>query len=125
MADSAVEVIEMMTQLRLLLAALCLTLALGAPAAAAGGDGPDEAVLISTIKILMYQEPCCYKCRRMSSEDARHLLDYLEGKPSDLGHARWKEFGPKLLEQLDKTDRAQADKVRLRVKKLQERTPLK
>lgn len=111
-----------MTRLKTILAALCVALALAAPAPAAPADAPDEATLISAIKILMYQEPCCYKCRRMSPEDARHLLDYLEGKPDELGRARWTEFGTKLLEQLEKTDPQQAAKLRLRVKKLQERS---
>lgn len=98
-------------------ALLCLLMALVFLAGPAAAAAPplDEKKVLAAMKVVMYQEPCCGACPRLTPEQGRKLLSFLKGEPSPAGQALWKTYGAQLLEQLEAIDPAEARKVKNRV----------
>lgn len=98
-------------------ALLCLLMALAFLAGPAAAAAPplDEKKVLAAMKIVMYQEPCCGACPRLTPEQGRKLLSFLKGEPSPAGQALWKTYGKQLLDQLEAIDPAEARKVKSRV----------
>lgn len=97
-------------------ALLCLLMALAVTLpAAAGAPQLDEKKVLAAMKIVMYQEPCCGACPRLTPDQGRRLLGFLKGEASTGGQALWKTYGDALLKQLDPVE---AERVKTRVASL-------
>lgn len=95
--------------LRSILLSTLLVLVLLAPQAAlAAPPRLDEKLLLSAMKTVMFQEPCCGACPRMTADQGRKLLAFVKGQDVPGGAALWSLYGPKILEQLQQLDPAQA-----------------
>lgn len=68
----------------------------------------DEGTVLVAMKSVMFQEPCCGACPRMSGEQGRKILAFLEGADEPAGVSLWGTYGAKILERLQALDPAQA-----------------
>lgn len=79
----------------------------------------DEDKVIAAIKVLMYREPCCGYCARLTPEQARQILTYLKGQPEPTGQELWASIGDKILIELDKIDADEGQRVRRQARNIQ------
>lgn len=100
-----------------LLGLLILILALQNPAYSEAAF--DEGKVVSAIKVLMYREPCCGYCARLTPEQARQILTYLNGQPEPTGAELWANIGDKILVELDRIDPAEGQRVRRQARTIQ------
>lgn len=101
-------------QVLLLLLAVAL-LSTAAPAEQAF----NEEKVVAAIKVLMYREPCCGYCARLTPEQARQILTYLNGQSEPTGRELWANIGDKILVELDKIDPEEGQRVRRQARNIQ------
>lgn len=81
----------------------------------------NEDKVVAAIKVLMYREPCCGYCARLTPEQARQILTYLNGEVEPTGRELWANIGDKILIELDKIDPDEGQRVRRQAKSIQGR----
>ncbi len=79
----------------------------------------NEDKVVAAIKVLMYREPCCGYCARLTPEQARQILTYLKGQPEPAGQELWANIGDKILIELDKIDADEGQRVRRQARNIQ------
>ncbi|MBI3924325.1 MAG: hypothetical protein HY319_02175 [Armatimonadetes bacterium] len=72
----------------------------------------DNSKVVAAMKKVMYQEPCCGSCARLTNDEARTILRYLAGDREPAGRSLWVTYGKKILTQLESIDPAQANELR-------------